>query len=204
MTEITRVPLQPVAKGSLTKLWLGVLIAVLIGAGLAFAAWQGGPRGVEVETIRAGTGGSPQMGDVVFVSYVGKLADGAEFDRSQPLPIPPGLFPDGNPLLMEEGAIIPGFLEGLQQMEKGGKYTLTIPADQAYGAEPPEGSPIPPNSDLLFEIELNEFMGREDFQRRAAALQQMMQAQQGQGAGPGQGPGQGADGPLGPPSPPAE
>ena len=180
MTEITRVPIQPIAKGSLTKLWLGVLIAVLLGAGLA---WAAAPKGLSVDTITEGTGASPKVGDVVFVKYVGKLKDGTEFDRSQPLPIPPGLLPDGNPLLLEEGAIIDGFIQGLTQMQKGGKYTLTIPADQAYGAEPPPGSPIPPNADLIFEVEVVDFMGRDDFQQRAAAIQQMMQAQQGQAPG---------------------
>ncbi|QYJ07968.1 FKBP-type peptidyl-prolyl cis-trans isomerase [Qipengyuania flava] len=177
MTEITRVPLQPIKKGSLTKLWLGVLVAVLLGAGLAWAAV---PKGLEVETVTAGTGESPQVGDVVFVQYVGKLTDGTEFDRSQPLPVPPGLFPEGNPLLLEEGAIIDGFITGLTQMQKGGSYILTIPADQAYGAEPPPGSPIPPNADLVFEVDVIDFMSREDFQARAEALQSMM----GQG-GPG-------------------
>ena len=176
MTEITRVPLQPIAKGSLTKLWLGVLLAILLGAGLAWAAT---PKGLSVDTITAGTGDSPKVGDVVFVNYVGKLKDGTEFDRSQPLPIPPGLLPDGNPLLLEEGAIIDGFVQGLTQMQKGGKYTLTIPAEQAYGAEPPPGSPIPANADLVFDVEVVDFMSKEDFQQRAAAIQQMMQAQQG-------------------------
>ena len=193
MTEITRVPIQPIARGSLTKLWLGVLIAVLLGAGLA---WAAAPKGLSVDTITAGTGDSPKVGDVVFVKYVGKLKDGTEFDRSQPLPIPPGLLPDGNPLLLEEGAIIDGFIQGLTQMQKGGKYELTIPAEQAYGAEPPPGSPIPPNSDLIFEVEVVDFMSRDDFQQRAAAIQQMMQAQQGQAQG---GQAQGAEGAAPPP-----
>ncbi|MDG5749092.1 FKBP-type peptidyl-prolyl cis-trans isomerase [Qipengyuania sp. XHP0207] len=175
MTEVTRVPLQPIAKGSLTKLWIGVIVAILLGAGLAWAAT---PKGLGVETISEGTGASPQMGDVVFVNYVGKLADGTEFDRSQPLPIPPGLFPDGNPLLLQEGAIIDGFITGLTQMKKGGQYVLTIPAEQAYGATPPPGSPIPPNADLTFEVEVVDFMSEADFQARAAAMQQMMQQQQ--------------------------
>ncbi len=171
MTEVTRVPLQPIAKGSLTKLWIGVIVAILLGAGLAWATM---PKGVDVETIVEGTGASPELGDVVFVKYVGKLSDGTEFDRSQPLPIPPGLFPEGNPLLLEEGAIIDGFIEGLTQMEKGGQYVLTIPSEQAYGAEPPPGSPIPPDADLTFEVEIVDFMSQDDFQARAAALQSMM------------------------------
>ena len=196
MTEITRVPLQPIKKGSLTKLWLGVIAAVLLAGGLAFAAQ---PKGLSVDTLSEGTGPFPQVGDVVFVKYVGKLADGTEFDRSQPLPIPPGIFPDGNPLLMEDGAIIPGFVEGLAKMQKGGKYTLTIPADKAYGAEPPPGSPIPANADLTFDVEVVDFMSKQDFQARANALQSMMGAGQGgpQGAPQGQPQGQPQDQPLG-------
>ncbi|MGI8944321.1 MAG: FKBP-type peptidyl-prolyl cis-trans isomerase [Qipengyuania sp.] len=183
MTEVTRVPLQPIARGTLVKLWIGVAAAILAAAGLA---WASMPRGVEVETVAEGSGASPEPGDVVFVKYVGKLADGTEFDRSEPLPIPPGLFPEGNPLLLEEGAIIDGFVQGLQQMRKGGTYTLHIPAAQAYGAAPPPGSPIPPDADLTFEIEVVDFMSREDFQQRVGAMQQMMQGapEQGSEAGP--------------------
>lgn len=175
MTEVTRVPLQPIAKGSLTKLWLGVFVAVLLGAGLAWAAV---PKGVSLETVQAGTGPTPQEGDVVFINYTGKLADGTVFDESSRPPIPPGIFPDGNPFPLEEGATIDGFREGLSKMQKGGKYILEIPASKGYGAEPPAGSDIPPNADLTFEVEVVDFMGREDFQNRVQALQQMMQMQQ--------------------------
>ena len=77
MTEITRVPLQPIKKGSLTKLWLGVLLAVLVAAGLAWAAM---PRGLDVEMVTAGSGDSPQLGDVVFVELpkVGRSLKKAE------------------------------------------------------------------------------------------------------------------------------
>ena len=177
MTEITRVPLQPIAKGSLTKLWLGVIVAVLLAAGLA---WYAMPRGVSVETITEGTGPAPKMGDVVFVKYVGKLRDGTEFDRSRPMPIPPGVFPDGTPMLLEEGALVQGFLDGIMKMKKGGKYLLEIPAAQAYGENSPPGSNIPPNSDLLFEVEVVDYMARDEFQQRAMALQQFME----QGAKP--------------------
>lgn len=172
MTEVTRVPLHPIAKGSLTKLWLGVIIAALIGAGLAWAAV---PKGLHVETITAGTGPTPSGEDVVFVKYVGKLADNGEiFDESQPLPLPvEGIFPDGSPLPLD--AMVPGFREGAMQMQKGGKYELFIPADKGYGDSPPPGAPIPPNADLLFEVEMVDFMTRGDFDRRIAILQQAMQ-----------------------------
>jgi FKBP-type peptidyl-prolyl cis-trans isomerase FkpA len=174
MTEVTRVPIQPIAKGSLTKLWLGVIVAILIGAGLAFLAM---PKGLDLDTLVAGSGDTPKVGDVVFVKYKGSLAsDGTVFDESREIPLPvEGLFPEGSPFPVEEGATIPGFFSGLQQMQKGGKYKLFIPADQAYGAEPPPGAPIPPNADLVFEIEVIDILSRETFDRNLAILQQAMQ-----------------------------
>lgn len=178
MTEVTRVPLHPIAKGSLTKLWLGVIVAILIGAGLAWAAV---PKGVDIETLTEGTGPSPAIGDVVFAKYKGTLEDGTVFDESQEIPIPEGIFPKGNPFLVEEGATIPGFFEALKEVKKGGKYRIEIPAALGYGAEPPPGSKIPANADLVFELEVVDFMKRPDFDQRMQVFQQMMQQQQGQG-----------------------
>lgn len=187
MTEITRVPIKPVAKGSLTKLWIGVILAVLVGAGLAWAAV---PRGLSVDTVVAGTGPNPKAGEVVWVKYKGKLAsDGTVFDESRDIPLPvEGLFPEGTPFPLEEGATVPGFFQGLQQMQKGGKYTLFIPADLAYGATPPPGAPIPPNADLEFEVEVIDIMSRATFDRNLQILQQTMQQQMGDGAGGPAGP----------------
>ena len=178
MTEITRVPIKPVAKGSLTKLWIGVILAVLVGAGLAWAAI---PRGLNVETQVAGSGPNPKIGEVVWVKYKGKLsADGTVFDESQDIPLPvQGLFPEGTPFPLEEGATVPGFFQGLQQVQKGGKYIFFIPADLAYGATPPPGSPLPANADLEFEIEVTDIMSRTTFDRNLQILQQTMQSQMG-------------------------
>ena len=185
MTEITRVPLQPIAKGSLTKLWLGVVGAVALGAGVA---WASMPAGVEVDTLTAGTGASPGPDDVVFIKYVGKLKDGTEFDRSRELPFPTGgLLPEGTPLQVK--GVVPGFSEGLQKMQKGGKYVLHIPAKLGYGASPPEGAPIPANADLVFDVEMVDFMSEADARRRFEVLQQMIQQQQqGQKGAPPAGP----------------
>ena len=188
MTEITAVPIKPVAKGSLTKLWLGVALAMAVGGGLAWAAM---PRGLDIDTQVAGTGAMAKMGDVVFLKYKGKLAsDGTVFDESRDIPLPvQGIFPEGTPFPIEEGAFIPGFFEGLQQMQKGGKYSLFIPADKAYGAQPPQGAPIPPNADLVFEIEVIDIMSQQTFERNLAILQQAMQSQMGQqGGAPGAAP----------------
>lgn len=182
MTEITRVPLQPIAKGSLAKLWLGLLLAVLLAAGLA---WAARPKGVDVDVVAEGAGPSPSREDVIFVRYTGKLEDGTVFDQSQDVQLPiQGLLPEGSPLPLSR--MIPGFAEGAVQMKKGGRYTLFIPADKGYGAEGQKDQQgnevIPPNSDLTFEVELVDFMSEADFQRRIQVLQQAMQMQQGQGA----------------------
>lgn len=188
MTEVTRVPLQPIAKGSLAKLWLGIAIGIVLGFGLA---WLVVPKimatinGVKVETVQEGAGPNPTAQDVLFVHYKGKLEDGTVFDESQDVPLPvSGIFPEGSPLPLDR--MLPGFTEGALKMQKGGKYVMKIPAEQAYGASPPPGAPIPPNADLTFEVEVVDFMTQEDFQRRLQTLQQMMamqQQQQGGGAG---------------------
>jgi FKBP-type peptidyl-prolyl cis-trans isomerase FkpA len=166
MTEVTRVPLQPIARGSLLKLWLGVLLALVVGAGIAWAARV---QGVEVETLTPGTGPSPTTTDVVLVNYVGKLENGTEFDR-------------GNRVPMGLDQVVPGFAEGITKMQKGGRYRLTIPAEKAYGAEekrnPQTGQVvIPANSDLVFDVDLVDFKSRAEIMRQQQMLQQLQQLQ---------------------------
>jgi len=181
MTEITRVPLQPLAKGSLAKVWLGVGAAIVLAAGIAWAAM---PPGVSVDTITAGTGPSPTVDDVVFVKYTGKLEDGTVFDQSQEGGWPiPGILPDGTALPLSE--MVPGFRDALIQMQKGGKYNVEIPSDLAYGATPPPGAPIPPNADISFEVELVDFMTRPEAEQRYQQMVGIMQQQQGAPGAPG-------------------
>ncbi|HUQ13581.1 MAG TPA: FKBP-type peptidyl-prolyl cis-trans isomerase [Novosphingobium sp.] len=168
MSEVTRVPILPIAKGSLTKLWLGVALALAIGGGLAYAQRT---RGVEVETLTAGTGMSPTLEDMVLVNYTGRLSNGTEFDKGERVPI-------------ALDAVVPGFAEGIVQMKKGGKYRLTIPADKGYGAEakrnPQTGQVvIPANSDLVFDVELVDFRNRAEIMQQQQMLQQLQQMQQG-------------------------
>lgn len=79
--------------------------------------------------------------DRVVVNYKGTLIDGTEFDAN-----------DG----IEFGAsqVIPGWTEGLGLLGKGGKATLYIPSNLAYGERAPRGSKIQPNSTLIFEVEV--------------------------------------------------
>jgi len=198
MAEVTRVPLQPVSRNSLIMLFLGIVIGALIAGGVAW--WIARPASVDVEETRAGTGGHPKETDVAFVKYVGKLDNGTEFDRSpeeSPWPIP-GIMPEGVPMQLD--GVVPGFKEAILQMQKGGKYTVTIPSEKAYGATPPPGSPIPANADLTFEIELVDFMPMADAQRKVDQMQMMMMQQQTQG-GEGAAPGGAAPAPAPAPAP---
>lgn len=166
MTEITRVPLQPIAKGSLTKIWLGVAAIALAAGGIAYAAL---PPAVQVQTLTAGSGESPTMDDVVLINYKGMLADGKVFDQGQQAPMP-------------LAGVIPGFGKALVQMQRGGKYKVEIPSELAYGEQ--ESGPIPANSDLTFEIELLDFKSRAEIEQQQRIMQQMQQMQQQQGAAP--------------------
>ena len=194
MTEITRVPLPPIAKGALGKLWLGVAAAALAAGSLA---WAGLPASVSIGVLKEGIGPHPTLEQVVWIKYTGKLADGTEFDKSPERVMPiPGVLPDGVPNIVS--GFVPGFTEGLLKMKKGGKYVLHIPAEKGYGATPPQGAPIPPNADLTFEVELVEIMSREEAEQKIGAVQRMMQQLQAQqGGAKGQG---GAGAP--PPPPP--
>jgi FKBP-type peptidyl-prolyl cis-trans isomerase FkpA len=197
MAEVTRVPLQPTSRNSLIMLILGILIGAALASGVAW--WMARPATVDVEEIRAGTGGNPKATDVVFVKYVGKLADGTEFDRSpaqSQWPIP-GIMPEGVPMQLE--GVVPGFKDAIMQMQKGGKYTVTIPAEKAYGANPPPGSPIPPNADLTFEMELVDFMPLADAEAKVQQLQMAMMKQQQEQGGAAPAPG-GAPAPTPPPA----
>lgn len=178
MSEITRVPLQPVAKGSVGKIWLGVIAAVVLGSGVAYGTRY---KGVEIETVKAGTGASPTKSDVALINYVGRLANGKEFDRGEKAVLP-----------LE--TVIPGFSEGLAKMQKGGKYVLEIPSEKAYGAEekrnPQTGEVvIPANSDLVFEIELIDYKSAAELEQQRMMLEQMQKMQGGAGAAQGGAPG---------------
>src|SRR5947209_2965802 len=116
MTEITRVPLQPIARGSLPKLWLGVLAAILVAVGIAWAAM---PVQVKVETVLKGRGASPTMEDIALIAYKGTLPDGKVFDQQAQA-------------VMPLQGVIPGFTKALMQMQRGGKYKVHIPASLGY------------------------------------------------------------------------
>ncbi|MEP6870406.1 MAG: FKBP-type peptidyl-prolyl cis-trans isomerase [Anaerolineaceae bacterium] len=104
------------------------------------------PSGLKYEDTKVGAGATPQTGQRVTVHYTGTLLDGTKFDSSRDR---------GTPFtfVIGTGSVIKGWDEGVATMKVGGKRNLSIPAALAYGARSP-GAGIPPNSDLLFEVEL--------------------------------------------------
>ncbi|UBF25018.1 FKBP-type peptidyl-prolyl cis-trans isomerase [Kovacikia minuta CCNUW1] len=103
------------------------------------------PSGLKYTDLVEGTGASPQTGQKVTVHYTGTLEDGTKFDssrdRNQPFEFKIGV-----------GQVIKGWDEGVSTMKVGGRRELIIPPDLGYGAR--GIGPIPPNSTLLFDVEL--------------------------------------------------
>lgn len=93
-----------------------------------------------------GTGAEAVAGKTVSVHYTGTLTNGSKFDSS---------LDRGTPFTftLGKGQVIQGWDKGIAGMKVGGKRRLEIPADMGYGARgfPPV---IPPNSTLIFEVEL--------------------------------------------------
>jgi FKBP-type peptidyl-prolyl cis-trans isomerase len=101
--------------------------------------------GLKYQVLKRGTGtASPKATDTVKVHYHGTLLNGTVFDSS---------VQRGEPISFPLNRVIPGWTEGLQLMKVGDKFKFEIPPNLAYGPNSP--SPlIPPNSTLVFEVEL--------------------------------------------------
>ncbi len=104
------------------------------------------PAEVKIEDTLVGAGAEAVPGKTLKVDYTGKLEDGTVFDSSvgkQPFEF-----------VLGGGQVIPGWDQGLQGMKVGGKRTLTIPPSLGYGSQ--AAGTIPPNSTLIFDVELLE------------------------------------------------
>jgi hypothetical protein len=179
--SITAVPLPPNPPGTLARLWLGLAAIIIAAGGLACIGTRGDdgvsacganaflpaggavsapiklPSGLRFQTVEPGKGAKPTDDDVALISYKGSLKDGSVFDEAPraPLPVAGG---------------IPGFVEALKMMQRGGKYRLCIPPKLGYG-DKAMGDKIPANSTLLFEVGLIDY-------KSMAEIQAMQQARQ--------------------------
>ena len=100
--------------------------------------------GLQYKVEKEGTGATPKATDKVRVHYTGRTIDGKVFDSSEQR---------GTPAEFGVNQVIPGWVEALQLMKEGDRWQLTIPSDLAYG-ERGAGESIPPNSTLIFDVEL--------------------------------------------------
>jgi FKBP-type peptidyl-prolyl cis-trans isomerase len=100
--------------------------------------------GLQYEVITEGSGSQPGPADMVRVNYEGTLVNGTVFDSS---------YERGTPVEFNLNQVIGGWTEGLQLMREGSEYRFFIPANLAYGESGSQGG-IPPNSALIFKVEL--------------------------------------------------
>ncbi len=101
------------------------------------------PSGLCYEVVQPGTGDFPKVSDTVRVHYTGKFINGTTFDSS---------VDRGEPAEFPLNGVIPAWTEGLQKINKGGKLKLYVPSNLGYGEQGNQG--IPPNSTLIFDVEL--------------------------------------------------
>jgi FKBP-type peptidyl-prolyl cis-trans isomerase FklB len=105
------------------------------------------PTGLQYKVLLEGAGESPGKTDKVKVHYAGRLIDGSEFDSS---------IKRGEPSSFGLNQVIKGWTEGLQLMRVGSKFEFYIHPNLGYGPRPKQN--IPPNSLLIFEVELLEII----------------------------------------------
>jgi FKBP-type peptidyl-prolyl cis-trans isomerase FkpA/FKBP-type peptidyl-prolyl cis-trans isomerase FklB len=107
--------------------------------------------GLQYLVIEPGKGDKPTTEDTVRVNYKGSLLDGTVFDDSSQ---------HGGPAEFPLAQVVPGWQEGIVLMPVGSKYRFWIPSDLGYGETGTPGGPIPPNSTLVFEVELLDIVDK--------------------------------------------
>ena len=125
-----------------------LLMALSFHASAEESRVQKTPSGIEITTLKDGTGASPKSNETVKVHYRGVLENGKEFDSS---------YGHGQPATFPLNRVIPCWTEGVQTMKVGSKARLVCPANLAYGSRGVPGT-IPPDATLTFEVELLEIV----------------------------------------------
>ncbi len=108
------------------------------------------PSGLKYIDMKVGKGDQPKQGQTIIVNYTGKLTNGTTFDSN----VDPK-FGHTQPFItaIGVGKVIPGWDEGMVSMKVGGKRRLIVPSELGYGPQG-SGEKIPPNSTLIFDVEL--------------------------------------------------
>jgi len=158
---------RPDRSGRTIALWIGFLILIAAGIGLA---WIGAgslrptvtQSGLEFRTLKAGSGEPIAHADAALMDYILTADDGTVLDSSEN-------HGGAQPFAMDE--VFPGFAEAMTKMQEGGEYRFSMPQKLAFGDSPaPPG--FPKNSKLNFEVRVRKVV------RGGAALLQQQQLQQ--------------------------
>ena len=158
---------RPARTGRGVALFLGFLIVIAAGIGLAWAG-AGSLRptvtasGLQFRTIKAGHGDPIAHDDAALMDYILTSDDGTVLDSSES-------HGGAQPFAMDQ--VFPGFAEAMTRMQEGGEYRFTMPQKLAFGANPAPPN-FPKNSALTFEVRVRKVV------RGGAAMLQQMQAQQ--------------------------
>jgi FKBP-type peptidyl-prolyl cis-trans isomerase len=130
---------------------LSSLLSLVMLTAAACSDSPSGPSSLVVQDLVVGTGAVAASGDTITVHYVGRLQGGGQFDssydRNQPYTFTLGT-----------GQVIAGWDQGIPGMRVGGKRRLTIPPSLGYGSQ--QYGPIPPDSTLIFDVELLSIEGK--------------------------------------------
>ena len=177
--SVTAVPIRPLKKGSVAKLWIGIIVLVALAAAAAWFTtarlhYQTTASGLQYRVVEEGEGPHPGATDLALINYTGRLEDGTAFDSNE----------GGQPVPLPVNGSIAGFSEALQLMSKGATYRLRIPPNLAYGAQGAGGGVIPPNATLEFDVTLVDFRALTPEQIQQMQMMQMMQQQGAAGAPP--------------------
>ena len=164
---------RPDRRGRAISLWLGFIILIAAGIGLA---WIGAgslrptvtASGLQFRTIEAGKGKPITRADAALMDYVLTSDDGTVLDSSQ-------AHGGAQPMAMDQ--VFPGFAEAMTRMQEGGQYRFTMPQRLAFGDSPaPAG--FPKNSALTFEVRVGKVVRGGAAMLQQQMIQQQMQQQQ--------------------------
>ncbi len=158
---------RPANTGRAVRLWLGFLLIIVAGIGLA---WIGAgalrpevtQSGLEFRTVKAGHGDPISSADAALMDYVLTSEDGTVLDSSES-------HGGAQPFAMAQ--VFPGFAEAMTKMQEGGEYRFTMPQRLAFGSSPPPPG-FPANTSLTFDVRVRKIV------RGGAAMMQQGQPQQ--------------------------
>ena len=164
---------RPDRRGRALALWIGFLIVIAAGIGLA---WVGAgslrptvtASGLQFRTIKAGKGAPIARSDAALMDYVLTSDDGTVLDSSES-------HGGAQPFTMEQ--VFPGFAEAMGRMQEGGQYRFTMPQRLAFGSSPPPPN-FPRNSALTFEVRVEKVVPRGAALLQQQMMEQMQQQQQ--------------------------